>query len=303
MHKSRYIQLIVFIILLILISPVAAQDLEPRSLTNVPVGMNFGILGYGYSQGNILLDPALPIEDLNADVHAFVAGYVRAINFFGMAGKIDVLVPFATGNWQGNYEGNDTSTQRTGFGDPGFRLSVNFIGSPALKKEAYQNYTQKTIVGASIRVLAPLGEYYPSKLINLGSNRWSFKLKAGVSHKIKKWMLEAYLGGMFFTKNNNFFGGSELKQKPFFSGLLHVIYSLPKNMWLAANVGYGLGGRSIIDDVPKDTRMSTLRFGLTYALSFLKHHSLKLTIFSGVKFEQGPDIDSVVLVYSYRWIR
>jgi hypothetical protein len=43
-----------------------AQELEPRALTNVPVGLNFAVLGYGYARGNILLDPAVPIENLDS---------------------------------------------------------------------------------------------------------------------------------------------------------------------------------------------------------------------------------------------
>ena len=61
-----------------------AQELEPRGLTNVPVGTNFAMLGYAYAFGNILFDPALPLEDVNANTHALVGAYVRSMNFFGM---------------------------------------------------------------------------------------------------------------------------------------------------------------------------------------------------------------------------
>ena len=40
-----------------------AQDLEPRLYTNVPVGMNFLGAGYGYSEGNVLFDPAVAFEN------------------------------------------------------------------------------------------------------------------------------------------------------------------------------------------------------------------------------------------------
>ena len=51
--------------------PVQAQELEPRLFTNVPVGMNFAILGYAYSRGNVLMDPSIPIEDLDSKLHTF----------------------------------------------------------------------------------------------------------------------------------------------------------------------------------------------------------------------------------------
>ena len=95
-----------------------AQKLEPRLLTNVPIKTNFVMTGYGYSVGNTLLDPAVPIEDLASRVHSIFAAYVRTINFCGLSGKVDAIVPVAFGNWTGFYTGIDTSTTRNGFGDP-----------------------------------------------------------------------------------------------------------------------------------------------------------------------------------------
>ena len=88
----------IFITAVLLMYPLYSQELEPRSLTNAPVGLNFALFGYGFANGNTLLDPALPIEDLNSDLHTFFAAYVRAIDFFGMSGKLDVIVPWAAGN-------------------------------------------------------------------------------------------------------------------------------------------------------------------------------------------------------------
>ena len=88
-----------------------SQELEPRGLTNIPVGTNIAVLGYGYASGNILFDPALPLEDVNANMHAIVVAYVRSINFFGMGAKANVILPFAAGDWEGVYQGNDTDDQ------------------------------------------------------------------------------------------------------------------------------------------------------------------------------------------------
>ena len=68
--------------------PAAAQDLEPRAFSPTPTGLNFVALGYGYSWGNVVLDPSLLIVDGEATLHSFVGAYVRTINFFGMSGKV-----------------------------------------------------------------------------------------------------------------------------------------------------------------------------------------------------------------------
>src|SRR5215510_13364743 len=40
-----------------------AQELEPRAYTNTPVGMNFLVLGYAFTKGDVALDTSVPIED------------------------------------------------------------------------------------------------------------------------------------------------------------------------------------------------------------------------------------------------
>ena len=144
-----------------------SQELEPRSISNVPVGTNFAVLGYGFASGNILFDPALPLEDVDARTHAIVGAYVRTLNFLGMAAKANIILPFAAGDWEGVYQGIDTATARTGMGDMRFGFSFNFIGSPALEKEGFKEYTQKTIAGFSMQVVAPTGQYFEDRLINL----------------------------------------------------------------------------------------------------------------------------------------
>lgn len=287
--------------LLLLPTPSPAQELEPRLLTNVPVGMNFGVLGYAYSTGNILLDPAVPIEDLDSKLHVLAAAYVRAIDIGGLASKVDVVVPFAAGDWKGRVEGQDTARSVTGFGDPRVRLAVAFVGAPALPASDFATYEQGTIVGASVQVIAPLGQYDSSKLLNLGSNRWAVRSVVGVSQVVDAWTLEGYAGAWFFTKNPDFFGGSTVTQKPLVVGKAHVIYSFPRGRWLAFDLGYGIGGRTTIDGDVRDTRISTFRFGLTFAIPIGVAHTLRLVAASAVRIERGPDFDAFGTTYQYRW--
>jgi hypothetical protein len=293
-----------FVVLALFLCPrmTSAQELEPRSLTNVPIGMNFALAGYVYSTGDILLDPAVPIEDLDAKLHTFVGGYVRSIDLFGQSGKISVVLPYAAGDWEGVVSGRDSSTVRNGFGDLSAQLSVNFFGAPALRAADYSGYRQRTIAGASLLVIAPVGQYDPSKLINLGSNRWAFRPKIGASHVRGDWILETYASVWFFTKNPDFYGGNELKQYPLAAVLVHAIYTMPKRQtWLALDVGYAFGGRTKINDVEKDTQISTFRFGATLAVPLGTRHTVRLTGITGVRHKRGPDFDAVALTYQLRW--
>jgi hypothetical protein len=270
----------------------------------VPVGVNFLIAGYAYSSGNILLDPAIPIDNLDARLHTVAGGYVRSVGVFGWSGKVNVIVPFAAGDWEGVVSGRDSSTVRNGFGDPHMQFSMNVIGAPALSAAEYGDYREHTIVGASLRVIVPLGQYDPSKLINLGSNRWVFRPRVGASYVRGDWILETYASLWLFTKNSDFFGGNELKQAPLATFVVHAIYTMPeRRSWLALDVGYGIGGRTKVNGVERDTRISTFRFGATLAVPIGDRHTVKLTGVTGVRHERGPDFNTIALTYNFKWLR
>lgn len=282
-------------------APGHAQDLEPRSLASAPVGMNILLVAYGYSFGNVLLDPALPVEDARAGLNIISGAYVRAIDVFGLSGKLDVIAPFTWGTWEGELEGQDTSTARTGFGDPRVRMSVNFVGAPALRGGDFIAYRQKTVVGASLQIRVPLGQYDPAKLINLGSNRWTFRTQVGVSQRAGSWVIESYLAVWFFTENTNVFGGGTLSQKPIVAIKGHVAYIFRPGLWAALDAGFGTGGATTVNETEKGELQENFRLGATLAIPLAMHHALKLAAVTGVTTRIGADFDTIVLAYQYRW--
>ena len=72
-----------------------AQDLEPRAYANTPVGLNFLIAGYGYSEGSVATDPSLSLKNTQVQVHGIFLAYARAIDVWGRSGKFDVVLPYA----------------------------------------------------------------------------------------------------------------------------------------------------------------------------------------------------------------
>src|SRR4029453_5395793 len=180
-----------------------AQTLEPRAYSNAPVGLNFLIAGYGYSQGEILPDPALAVEDANAEIHGAVVGYARTLDFWGKSGKVAVILPYAWFSGSATFAGTGVERTRviSGFADPSVSVSINFLGAPALSLRGFIRYQQKTIVGASLRVSGPFSQYDPARLINIGTNRWSFKPELGVSHTMGPSFLEGDAAGSRLAQN------------------------------------------------------------------------------------------------------
>jgi hypothetical protein len=104
-----------------------------------------------------------------------------------------------------------------GFGDLLVRLSVNFFGAPALTAQEFKFYQQDVILGASLQVSVPPGQYDDTTLINLGTNRWHFRPEIGASKALGPWILELKGAVSFFTTNGDFFNGNRRSQDPLYS--------------------------------------------------------------------------------------
>ena len=127
------------------------QALEPRSYVNTPVGINFLLAGYGYTQGNVAFEASSPITDANVHVSSGVLAYARSLDLWGLSGKFAVALPVAKVSGSAMVSGDERERIVSGLGDPIVRLSVNFYGAPAISMDEYPTYQQDIIVGASLR--------------------------------------------------------------------------------------------------------------------------------------------------------
>ena len=85
------------------------------------------------------------------------------------------------------------------------------------------------------RFRRPSSQYSATKLINLGTNRWSVKPEVGVAVPLGRWDLDGYLGFMFYTDNTDFYpGGVARSQDPLLSIQGHVSYTIRPRLWIAA---------------------------------------------------------------------
>ena len=196
---------------------VRAQSIEPRSYSNAPVGVNFLIGGYAYTRGGLAFE-SLPITDPKLATSSAVVGYARILDLAGKSAKFDVIVPYTWLSGTANYLGDSLERKVDGFGDPAFRLSVNFYGAPALTLRDYPAYKQDLVIGASVQVTPPWGQYDPSRVVNLGTNRWSIKPDVGFSKSFAPFTIDLTAGVTLFSRNDDYFGGQALDQAPLGTG-------------------------------------------------------------------------------------
>ena len=281
---------------------VAGQQLEPRAYSVSPAGTNIVVLGYGRSTGDLAFDPSLPITDASATINGAYVGYFRSIDFFGRSANVSLALPYVWGNLQGNVAGQFQQVRRSGLSDPSVRFAVNLHGAPAMDLKKFGAYRQKTIIGASVVVVAPLGQYDPAKAINLGSNRWAFKPEVGISRALRRMYLDFYLGAWLFTANNNFQGRTR-KQDPIASSQFHLSYSLRPKLWAAFDATFYTGGRTTVNVVRRDDLQRNSRVGGTLSLKLDRRQSLKFAYSRGAFTNIGADFQSVSVAYQYLWGR
>lgn len=277
------------------------QELEPGLYQNAPVRLNVLLAGYTYSTGNVLTDAALPLTDATARLNTLGLGYLRTMRLFGRSAKIDFGLPITVAHFAGKVAGTDTTRDITGLADPRIRMQVNLLGAPALDLPAFAKYQQGTILGVSLQVALPLGQYDPARVVNLGANRWSFRPEIGLSQRWRKLNLELAGGAWLFTVNDNFKNGGRLTQDPipFIKG--DAIYTFRRGWWLAVNYGYAWGGQTQIDGVARNDFQTNNRVGGTFAFPLGRGGSLKLVYNNGLLTRVGGDFDSYSVVYSYSW--
>ena len=278
-----------------------AQEAEPRSYSNTPIGVNFLIAGTVYSEGKIAFDPNLSIADAKFHSSTEVLAYVRSFDFAGQSAKFDVIVPASSFAAHGFVNGQPQEREMAGLGDPRFRVSVNLFGAPALSAKEFASYQQDLIVGVSLQVSAPLGQYDDSKLLNLGNNRWSFKPELGISKAWGPWTFEVAPSVTFFSDNTDFFGGNTFAQAPIYAVQAHLLYTFQSGVWMALDGIYFAGGHTALNGVKSDNEQRNTRAGFTLALPIDRQNSLKLSASTGVSTRTGSEFSAVAIAWQYRW--
>lgn len=281
--------------------PALGQSMEPLSYTNAPIGLNFLIVGTTHQWGNVLVDPTSPVKDVEASVDTATLAFMRVLDFWGQSGSLAVVVPNAWLTASGEVFDQARSISRTGLADITARLSINLFGAPALTLPEFARYQQDTIVGVTLLVTAPTGQYDPSKLVNIGTNRWSFKPEIGASKAVGPWTFEAAAAVVFYTDNDDFYGGVTRSQDPLYSIQGSVIYGFASGIWMSADATWYTGGRTTVGGIEGNDRQRNFRAGVTLAFPIDRRNSIKLFGSNGVSSRTGNDYDLYGVAWQYRW--
>ena len=296
-------KVIFILLLLIIIDSLNAQVLEPKLYDNAPVGLNILIVGVAHTEGAIPENAIIGLENPDLTINSAVFAYGRVFDFLGRNTKFDINIPYSYMDGTAEHEGEPVSRKVSGFGDTKARVSFNLFGGPALSLQEFLSYEQDIIVGVSLQVTIPTGQYDSSKLINVSTHRWALKPGIGISKSISNYTFEFSADAEFFTSNDDFYGGVKITQDPIYSAQVHVLYTFRKAMWLSVGSTYYWGGEIYTNgSQPYDTRLNNSRLGGTFSYPINNNHAIKIYGNRGINIRYGSDFDGIGIVWQYSWM-
>jgi hypothetical protein len=261
------------------------------------------MLGLGVSEGGIVTDPTLVVTDVQATVISPLVGAGRSFGMLGRTAQVFAVLPFSLAAMSGRVFGDAASAERDGLSDMRLRVSWLVRGAPAFSVVELAKAPRRTILGVSLNVAAPTGQYDPEKLINLGTNRWAFRPEFAVSQPMgQRWLFDAYAGLWLFTANDEQYPGTQRKtQAPMGTFQAHVSYNFQRQLWAALDMTYYVGGRTTVDDFSTEDMQSNVRGGFTVALPIGQRHSIKLAVSRGAIVRLGANFNTYSLAWQTAW--
>ena len=288
------------------LAPLKAQDLSPRAYVITALRSNAVTLTYAYYSGSVLFNGVAPITGATGTYSVPALTYYHAFGMFGRSSNLNIAIPYGIGTFQGEFIGVSQQIYRSGLLDTTFRLSVNLRGGPAMQAQEYAKWNQKTLLGVSLKVVAPTGQYDPNKLINWGSNRWAFKPEFGYSRRRKHVVLDAYAGVWLYIINQRYYspsGPQPQAEKPIGSFEGHLSYDFKPRLWLSLDGNFWFGGITSLSGIENlATRQTSSRIGVTASLPLTKHQSLKFSYADGTYVRFGGNYQSVSAAWQYSWV-
>jgi len=286
------------------------QDLTPRAFVITPIHSNAILVTDSIFSGSLMLNGTVPVADATANVNAPILSLYHSFSFFGRSANITASLPYAAGNFKGAVLDTETNVYRSGWFDSSFRLALNLKGGPAMDIRDFMKYQQKTVLGISLRVVAPTGQYDPQRLINYGANRWAFRPEFGYSRRMRHWVLDGYGGVWFYTSNPEYFSRNQYvpyvqirTQEPIVALEGHLSYDVKPRLWVSLDGNFWSGGRTSLNGVEeRDTLQKSSRLGATGSVPLTRHQSLKLSYSKGAYVRFGRDFHNVTVAWQYSWL-
>ena len=269
------------LLLALLLTPgsARAQGDGPHNLPLVPKDMNLLVVMPMGLSGNFNPSQTVLIPGASVDVFAVPVTYIRTFSLGGRFGRLFLTAPLASLDAGGTVidprTGNEitVSRGRSGWMDPMVTMHVGLVGTPAMAPAEFVKHQRSFQMVAIVGTAIPIGTYDSTRAINLGTNRWAFRLGLGTVAPLGKataW--ESANTFSLFTENADVFGGADTRsQDPLFVSENHLTQAFSRKTWASVDLRWQYGGETQTDGVADDNHTNILGGGVTLGHSFTPH--------------------------------
>lgn len=295
---------LLFVCFALAVSHAFAQFTDPHTYDNTPTGTNQIELAYAFARSNSSIDTSLIVAGAKLDLNQGSIQYTRYFGLLHRTAWVEPGVPIAGLN--GSISGINISGSTVGTGDSSYTFAMLLKGGPALNVAQFENYNPTTTIGTSLTITAPTGLYNSDKVLNPGSDRWSFKPEIALSQPFgpeQKWQIDAYANTYFYTDNTSYHGVEILRQQPLVGLEGHISYSFTNNVWAAVDTRYSFRGETLVNEVNQNNSQQNFILGSEVNVALNARNSLVFEFGKALVHQNGPAISGFSVKYDYSWGR
>ncbi len=280
-------------------SAAVCQDLTPRSFWPAPVGTKLFVAGYASANGDVLMDPSVPLYGIDSEINTGFLGYMQTFSLWGRTSNLLLELPYTWGTTKGFIFESPDSKEFSGLSDAGISLTINLMGAPTMSQEDFLSLraNPRPQLGIKFKLVPPIGSYEKDRLVNVGANRWAGKVEFGSIFPLKPlWLLELQAGAWFFGADDDFITGKR-EQDPVYSAEIHIVRRFRPGFWASLDANYYTGGRQTIGGNQLEDLQSNRRFGGTLVVPFAGRHAIKIGYSIGTQTRFGDDFRKFLMTY------
>jgi hypothetical protein len=258
---------ILFVLIAFHPSALLASGDGPQVHGPSPIGINALIIHVSsLEDANRAFDPSLVTPNLRFDTSIGTIQYARAMAIAGR--HVTLTGMLRGGNSSRSSDEPGQSASSSGFADPVVAASINLFGLPPMSLEEFRTFTPGTTVNLFLSAILPLGEYDEENLVNLGANRYAFRIGLPIVYPLgqfgRETTLELVPNVHFFTENDD----TGLKQDPLVTVEGHLTHDFTDRLWGAFGALWTAGGKTKIGGVQQNGAQRSLSLSASLGYEF-----------------------------------
>jgi len=238
------------------------------------------------------------VETTDLGVGVLTPAYRHIFDVMGNAGTVLIGMPVGAMSFSSSAGTIDIQTD-IAQGDMFIGGVFGLVGMPALEVMDYVQHRPGFQASAAARLFLPTGDYDPSRMVNLGGNRWSLEASLPMAYVLGDSMVDPNLTTfeirpvvqIFGDNDDPFVPASVTSQAPIFAVEGHATRNFGNSIWAAVDGYYQTGGETSWDGVPQGDGSQNFAVGATLGLVLSPSLAMRLSYREQV-YSSVPDTSS-----------